>query len=96
MSQKNSGQFFCLDAKTGKTLWLSPPRQATNTAITRAGDWLFMLKDDAELIVAKVSVSGFEAVKRYTVADTATWAQPTLSGNRLFVKDTHSLALWTW
>ena len=96
MSHKNSGQFFAVDAKTGKTLWTSPPRQATNAAILHAGDVLFMLKDDAELIVAKASPSGFEPVKRYTVADSATWAQPTISGNRMFVKDTNSVALWTW
>jgi outer membrane protein assembly factor BamB len=96
MSQRNSGQFFCIDAKTGKTLWTSAPRQATNAAIVRAGGLLFMLKDDAELIVAKASPSGFEPVKRYTVADSATWAQPTISGNRMFVKDVSTLALWTW
>jgi hypothetical protein len=96
MSHKNSGQFFGLDARTGKTLWTSPPRQATNAAIVRAGDLLFMLKDDAELIVARPSTSGFEPVKRYTVADSATWAMPVVAGNRIFVKDTTSLALWTW
>ena len=42
----NSGQFFWADAKTGKTLWTSEPRQAGNAAIVRAGDLLFVLKDD--------------------------------------------------
>ena len=96
MSHRNSGQFFALDAKTGKTLWTSPPRQATNAAISYAGDLLFMLKDDAELIVAKASRTGLEVVKRYTVADSATWSAPAIAGNRIFVKDTASLALWTW
>jgi outer membrane protein assembly factor BamB len=96
MTHKNSGQFFAVDAKSGRTLWKSAPRQATNAAIVHADDVLFMLKDDAELIVAKASATGFEPVKRYTVADSATWAQPTISGNRLFIKDTSSLALWTW
>jgi len=96
MSQRNSGQFFCLDAKTGKTLWTSAPRQATNAAIVRAGGMLFLLKDDAELIVAKASASAFEPVKRYTVADSATWAEPVISSNRIFVKDHDSVALWSW
>jgi len=96
MSHKNSGQFFALDAKTGKTLWKSAPRQAANTALLSSGDLLFMLKDDGELIVAKASPTAFEPVKRYTVADSATWAQPTIAGNRIFIKDTNSLALWTW
>jgi len=96
MSHRNSGQFFALDARTGKTLWTSPPRQATNTAISHAGDLLFMLKDDGELIVAKASTTDFEPLKRYTVADSATWAAPTVAGNRIYVKDTSSLALWIW
>jgi outer membrane protein assembly factor BamB len=96
MTHRNSGQFFALDAKTGKTLWTSPPRQGTNAAILRAGDLVLALKDDAELIVARPNATGLEPLKRYTVADSATWALPTVAGNRLYVKDTNSLALWTW
>ncbi|MBO0800826.1 MAG: PQQ-binding-like beta-propeller repeat protein [Blastocatellia bacterium] len=95
LSEKSSGQFFGLDAKTGKTLWLGKPREASNTAFVKAGDLLFMLNDDAELIVARSSQTSFEPLKRYTVADSATWAQPAISGNRIFVKDVTSLALWT-
>src|SRR5947209_2940922 len=95
LSHRNSGQFFALDAKTRKTLWTSAPRQATNVAILRAGDLLFVLKDDAELMVTRSGPKGFETVRTYTVADSATWAQPVVSGNRLFVKDVASLALWT-
>jgi len=95
MSHRASGQFFAVDATSGKVLWLGPPRAAQNTAIVKAGTLLFMLKDDAELIVARASRTAFEPLKRYTVADSATWAQPVVSGNRIFVKDASSLALWT-
>jgi outer membrane protein assembly factor BamB len=95
LSEKSSGQFFALDVKTGKTLWLGQPREASNTAVVKAGDLIFMLNDDAELIVARSSQTGFEPLKRYTVADSATWAQPAITGNRFFVKDVTSLALWT-
>jgi outer membrane protein assembly factor BamB len=95
LSHRNSGQFFALDARTGKTVWTSAPRQATNAAISRAGNILFMLKDDAELIVARSGPKGLDTLRTYTVADSATWAQPTVSGNRIFVKDVASLALWT-
>jgi outer membrane protein assembly factor BamB len=95
LSQKNSGQFFALDAKTGTVLWLGPPREAVNTAIVKSGELLFLLNDDAELIVAKANRQKFEPLKRYTVSDAATWAQPLISGNRIFVKDWTSLTLWT-
>jgi outer membrane protein assembly factor BamB len=95
LSEKARGQFFALDAKSGKVLWLGPPRQASNTAIVKAGNLLLLLNDDAELVVARSSRNGFEPLKRYTVADSATWAQPAVSGSRVFVKDVSSLSLWT-
>jgi outer membrane protein assembly factor BamB len=95
LSHRSSGQFFALDAGTGAVLWLGQPREAANTAIVKARDLLFLLNDDGELIVARSSRARFEPLKRYTVADTATWAQPAISGRRIFVKDTSSLSLWT-
>ena len=95
LSPLNSGQFFWADAKTGNTLWRSAPRQAVNAAIVRAADYLFVLKDDGQLMVARSTPGGFEPLKTYTVADSATWAPPVISGNRVFVKDVSTLALWT-
>jgi outer membrane protein assembly factor BamB len=95
LSTKAMGQYFGVDAKTGKTLWTSEGRQAGNAAIVKAGDVLFSLQDDGELIVARSSRTAFEPLHRYKVADSETWAQPTISGNRIFVKDVSTLALWT-
>ena len=95
LSHRNSGQFVLLDVTTGKTLWTGMPRQAANAAIVRAGDIVFALEDDATLIVGRVAASGFREVKRYTVADAVTWSSPVISGNRIFVKDATSVALWT-
>ncbi len=94
LSYLASGQFFALDAATGKVLWLGEPREAKNTAVVKAGDVLFLLNDDAELIVARSSCIGFQPLKRYAVARSATWAQPAISGIRMFVKDVSSLTLW--
>jgi hypothetical protein len=45
--------------------------------------------------VARTSVTGFEVLRTHTVADSATWAQPAVSGHRIFVKDLSNLTLWT-
>jgi outer membrane protein assembly factor BamB len=95
LSHRNSGQYFLLDLKSGKTTWTGQPRQAENAAIVRANDVIFALETDAELVVGKAGADGFQESKRYKVADTATWAQPAISGNRIFVKDASTLALWT-
>jgi outer membrane protein assembly factor BamB len=96
LSHLNSGQYFALDLDTGRVLWKSEPRQAENAAIVRAGDVIFSLEDDGELVVFRGGSGGFEVIRRYDVAATATWAQPAVSGNRIFVKDVSTLALWTW
>ena len=61
----------------------------------RAGDVVFSLQDNGELIVFRGSPTAFESVRRYKVAESETWTQPAISGNRIFVKDVSTLALWT-
>ena len=95
LSHLNSGQYFGLDLDTGEVLWTSAPRQAENAAIVHAGRTIFSLEADAELVVVPHSRAGFQPVQRYEVATSATWAQPALAGNRVFVKDVDSLTLWT-
>ncbi len=94
-SPRNSGQFFAIDANTGQTQWLSEPRQGDNAAVVRAGNLWFALDTQAQLVVARANAKQFEIVKRYTVAESATWAQPVLSGQRLFIKDLSTVSLWT-
>lgn len=94
-SARNSGQYFAVDANTGQTLWSSEGRQAENAAVVRAGDVWLALQADAQLIVARGNPKQFEILRRYTVANSATWAQPVLSGERVFVKDLNAITLWT-
>jgi outer membrane protein assembly factor BamB len=96
LSHLNAGQYFALDLSTGRVLWTGEPRQADNAAMVRARDTLFALEDDGELLVMKADRSKMTVVKRYDVADSQTWAQPTISGTRLYVKDVSQLTLWTF
>ena len=95
LSHLNSGQYFALDLDSGRVLWKSEPRQAAHAAIARAGNTIFSLEDDSELVVIRLARDRFDPIARYKVADTDTWAQPVVSGNRIFVKDVSSLTLWT-
>jgi outer membrane protein assembly factor BamB len=98
LTSRNMGQYYAVDVKTGKTLWSSEGRQAANVALARAGDIVFSLENDGELVIFRASRTGFEPIKRYRVAPEemySTWAQPAISGNRIFVKDASTLALWT-
>jgi outer membrane protein assembly factor BamB len=95
LSHLNRGQYFGLDLDTGRVLWKSEPRQAEHAAIVRAGQTIFALQDDSELVIVRHSRTRFDPITRYDLASSATWTQPVISGNRVFVKDVSSLALWT-
>jgi outer membrane protein assembly factor BamB len=95
LSTKQRGQFYAVDVKTGQILWLGTPREADNTALVKAGQVVFLLNDDGELIVARGNRKALDPIARYTVADSATWAQPAISGDRIFIKDVNTLTLWT-
>ena len=95
LSYLNSGQYFGLDLETGEVLWTGSPRQAENASILRSGRTVLSLQDDAELLVVSASRTGLDVVASYEVADSVTWTQPTLVGNRLYVKDISTLTLWT-
>jgi outer membrane protein assembly factor BamB len=95
MSGRNAGQYYAMDARSGKALWTSEGRQAAHASIAHSGDLVLSLESDGELLVLRKSATAFEPLRRYKVAETETWAQPAFSGNRILVKDVTSLTLWT-
>ncbi len=95
-SNRTSGIFFCVDADSGKTLWTSPPRQGDNAVVLISGDLLFLLKDNAELIVARATGSGFEPLHQYEVADSSTYANPLMLAKGIVIKDNTALSLLSW
>lgn len=96
LSSVGSGTYVIVDLKTGKILFNGQPRAANNAAIEKAGNLLLVLENDGDLMfVDGTSTSGFTPVKQYKVSDKPTWSAPAVSGNRLFVKDETSVALFT-
>jgi len=95
LSHKNKGQFFSVEAGSGKTIWVGEARQGDNAAMLLAGAFVVSLTSDADLVVAKVGPGGLETVRKYKAADSQTWAHPVLVGRRLLIKDATTLALWT-
>ena len=94
LSNKNRGQFFAIDAATGKTLWTTKGRDAENASIVRAGDYLLLGTTSSELIVVKANPGRYEELKRYTLADSAMWAHPAFAGGLIVVKDVNTLTVW--
>ncbi len=87
---------YCINAQTGQTAWTdaSPRGSRGFGAIVSAGSCLVVLANDSELIVYKPSDKEYSEITRYKVAETPTYAHPIISGNRVFVKDQESVAMW--
>lgn len=97
LSVRQKGQFFAIDADTGKTVWQGAGRMGENAAILNLdGKALLLLTNDANLIVLSGNATGSAAkayapVAQYTVATSPTWAHPVLLGRQLLIKDEQTL-----
>ena len=96
LTQRNRGQFFCVDVKSGKTMWTTRGREGDNASLMTSGDLLLATTTEGELVIAKQNPREFELVKRYTVAESPVWAHPAPAGRGLIVKDAESLTLWAF
>ncbi|MGI6418130.1 MAG: PQQ-binding-like beta-propeller repeat protein [Thermoguttaceae bacterium] len=93
----NRGMLYCLDAATGRTLWLDQAARDRGGfgSIVDLGSTLVALTSSAELVVFKPSGEGYEELAKYQVSDAAVYGHPVIAGNRIFVKDDSNLTLWT-
>jgi len=92
MTARQKGQFFAIDADTGKTSWLSPGRMGENAAILNlGGKALLFLTNDANLIVQPLDAKAYSPLAQYTVAASPTWAHPLVLGRRILIKDETTL-----
>ena len=90
------GSFFCLNAQTGQTAWADAATRKDNFgAIVDAGPVIFGLPGDSQLVVFKPSDKEYAEIARFKVAETPTYAHPVISGNRIFIRDQETVALWT-
>lgn len=92
LSHRKKGQWFAVDAATGKTLWLSEGRAAENAAILAGAGALFLLDTDGSLTVAAADATAFRPLRKWKVAASATWAHPVVLDEGVLVKDVDTLA----
>jgi outer membrane protein assembly factor BamB len=91
-------ELFCIDAKTGKTLWTETVKGRKGYgSVVDAGPVLLSLTPSAQLIAFEPSAKEFKEVASYKVSDTeSTYAYPVVTGNKVYIKDKDSVALWAF
>jgi outer membrane protein assembly factor BamB len=91
MSTRNQGCFFCLDASTGKTHWLSEGGMGGHASLLSAGRVVLFLTDRGRLLVVNATTTAYQPIAEYRVSDTTTEAHPVLLGDRILIKDARTL-----
>jgi len=93
-SHLKKGQLFAMDAATGKTLWLGPPRGGDNAAVLASPSTLVSLNNEGQLTIAHASAKAYEQVRQYMLADSPTWAHPLVLPDGVLIKDLKTLSRW--
>ena len=87
---------FCINAQNGQTAWVDANACGSRGfgSIVSAGPCLIVSNNDSNLIILKPDGKAYNEIARYKVAETPIYAHPVIAGNRIFVKDQESLAMW--
>jgi outer membrane protein assembly factor BamB len=84
---KKPGSFYCLDAKTGKTMWNIDGMKAFATF---ADGKLIVMSISGELIIAEANPKGYKEISKIKVFDNRrpqTWTVPILADGMIFCRD---------
>jgi outer membrane protein assembly factor BamB len=79
------GNLVCLDSATGERRW--EEKSVKGGALILAGGALIIVSEKGDLVISEASARGYSQLLRQTVLSQRTWAQPVLSGNRIYVRD---------
>lgn len=88
------GNLYCLDAATGKTLWVDDNRHSGFGAILGSPQALLAMTERNGLIVYAPKAEGFQPLATYQVSAGPVYATPVVVGNRIYIKDAETLTLW--
>jgi outer membrane protein assembly factor BamB len=88
--------FYCINAKTGQTAWNEANTQRGSFgSVLDAGSALVALTPKSHLIVFQPSDKAYTEIANIKVADSATYSEPVLAGDRVYIEDQDSVILWT-
>jgi outer membrane protein assembly factor BamB len=91
LSSRKRGQFVAVDAATGALKWATEGRATNHASILLTPSHVLLVTTGGELILVKPSAAKYEEERRYTIADSETWAVPVVLGEGLIVRDATSV-----
>ena len=89
-----NGRLFCVDAQTGAPLWNEAAELGQTASLVDAGPVIFALGGHGDLLVFQPG-SSYAQLARIKVADSETWAHPVVAHDRIFIKESDEVELWS-
>ena len=102
-SAKSSGEFVCLEARTGRQVWqtdkVTQLRNGTSDHVTPNGDAVFIYTDEGELILAQLTSDGYKEISRTRLIEPTypyggwkvAWPPPAYADRHIFVRNDREL-----
>lgn len=87
LSSRKRGQIVAVDAATGTLKWATEGRAANQASILLTAAHVLILTTGGELVLVKPSAAKYEEARRYTVANSETWAVPVVLAEGVIVRD---------
>lgn len=97
-SAKSSGEFICLEARTGKQLWetnkVTDLKSGASIHLTLNGNSVLLFNDRGELIRARLTAQGYHEISRAALIEptypfggrNAAWTPPAYANRRVFAR----------
>ncbi|HYW79797.1 MAG TPA: PQQ-binding-like beta-propeller repeat protein, partial [Thermoguttaceae bacterium] len=99
------GQLRCLEAATGDRIWedltATPPARWSNIHMVQSGDRTWLFNERGELIIGKLSPTGFQEISRAKLIEPTTkqlsnrggvcWSHPAYADKCVFARNDHEL-----
>ncbi len=87
-------RLVCLKLDNGETVWTSPNLATKNLTLVVAGNALFALTLEGDLLVMKASKEEFTQLAKWKVGERGTYAHLALAANTLYVKGPEKLVCY--
>jgi outer membrane protein assembly factor BamB len=91
----NQNRLFCINASTGQTAWTDETALQSFGSIVDAGSVIVVTTSNSNFVVLKPDGQKYNQLALIKLAESSIYAHPILSGNRIFIKDSESLTLFT-
>jgi outer membrane protein assembly factor BamB len=91
----DKGNIFCLDSKTGQTAWTDTTKRENFSSVVDAGSVIIALSEKSGLVVFSPSKTQYEQLAQFKVSENPIYAHPIPTGNKIIVKDSDTVTLWS-